>query len=93
MWQQLRIQLEANDCMAVAALLGACFVVTHLVSEVVTCVVSGFNWGVPAPVHLTKSDAQETIAEEESIQTPKKQISSRGIMSLLKNTNPLMSLK
>ena len=37
-----------HRCMGVAALLGACFVVTHLVSVVVTCVISGFNWGVPA---------------------------------------------
>ena len=37
-----------HRCMGVAALLGACFVVTHLVSVVVTCVVSGFNWGAPA---------------------------------------------
>ena len=34
--------------MGVAALLGACFVVTHLISVVVTCVVSGFNWGLLA---------------------------------------------
>jgi len=46
-----------------------------------------------SPPHLPKSDAQETIVEEESIQTPKKQISFRGIMSLLKNTNLLMRLK
>ena len=46
-----------------------------------------------SPAHFTKSDVQETIVEEESIQTPKKQISFRGIMSLLKNTMPLMSLK
>jgi hypothetical protein len=31
--------------------------------------------------------------EEESIQTPKKQISFRSIMSLLKNTNLSMRLK
>ena len=37
-----------HRCMGVAALLGVCFVVTHLVTVVVTCVVSGFNWGVPA---------------------------------------------
>ena len=46
-----------------------------------------------SPPHLPKSDAQETIVEEESIQTPKKQISFRGIMSLLKNTNLSMRLK
>ena len=46
-----------------------------------------------SPALLPKLDAQETIVEEESIQTPKKQISFRGIMSLLKNTTPLMSLK
>ena len=37
-----------HRCMGVAALLGACFVVTHLVTVVVTCVVDGFNWGVNA---------------------------------------------
>ena len=37
-----------HRCMGMAALLGVCFVVTHLVSVVVTCVVSGFNWGAPA---------------------------------------------
>ena len=46
-----------------------------------------------SPAHLPKSNAQETIVEEESIQTPKKQISFRGIMSLLKNINLLMRLK
>jgi len=45
----------------------------------------------PDTQYLSKSDAQETIVEEESMQTPKKQISFRGIMSFLKNTNPLMS--
>ena len=34
--------------MGVAALLGACFVVSHLVTVVVTCAVDGFNWGVNA---------------------------------------------
>ncbi|MBL13612.1 MAG: hypothetical protein CMQ42_00255 [Gammaproteobacteria bacterium] len=46
-----------------------------------------------SPAHFPKSDAQETIVEEDSTQTSKKQISFRGIMSLLKNTTPLMSLK
>ena len=32
----------------VASLLGVCFVVTHMVTVVVTCVVDGFNWGVTA---------------------------------------------
>ena len=32
----------------VAALLGACFVVSHLVAVVVTCAVEGLNWGVIA---------------------------------------------
>jgi hypothetical protein len=45
----------------------------------------------PDTQYLSKSDAQETIVEEESMQTPKKQISFRGIMSFLKNPNPLMS--
>ena len=34
--------------MGVAALLGACFVVSHLATVVVICVVDGFNWGVNA---------------------------------------------
>jgi len=46
-----------------------------------------------SPAHLPKSNAQETIVEEESIQTPKKQSSFRSIMSLLKNTNLSMRLK
>lgn len=32
----------------VAALLGACFVVSHLVTMVITCAVEGFNWGIKA---------------------------------------------
>lgn len=32
----------------VACLLGACFVVAHLVTVIVTCTVEGFNWGVNA---------------------------------------------
>lgn len=34
--------------MYVAALLGGCFVVTHLVTIAVTCTVEGFNWGFNA---------------------------------------------
>jgi hypothetical protein len=34
--------------MRVAAVLGACFVVSHLVTVVVTCAVDGFHWGVTA---------------------------------------------
>ena len=34
--------------MGVAALLGACFVVSHVVTVVVTCAVEGFNWGINA---------------------------------------------
>ncbi len=34
--------------MGVAARLGACWVVLHLVSVFVTCAVEGFNWGVNA---------------------------------------------
>ena len=45
---QAPVLTAGHRCMGVAALLGACFVVTHLVSVVVTCVISGFNWGVPA---------------------------------------------
>jgi len=32
----------------VAALLGTCFVVTHIVTVIVTCAVDGFDWGVTA---------------------------------------------
>lgn len=32
----------------VAALLGACFVIAHMVTVIVTCAVDGFNWGVNA---------------------------------------------
>ena len=45
---QAPVLTAGHRCMGIAALLGACFVVTHLVSVVVTCVVSGFNWGVSA---------------------------------------------
>ena len=31
-----------------AALLGVCFVVSHLATVIVTCAVAGFNWGVNA---------------------------------------------
>ena len=34
--------------LGVAALLGACFVVTHLLTVFVTCAVDGFNWGINA---------------------------------------------
>jgi hypothetical protein len=34
--------------MGVAALLGACFVVTHLLTVIITCAVDGFNWGINA---------------------------------------------
>ena len=45
---QAPVLTGGHRCMGVAALLGACFVVTHLISVVVTCVVSGFNWGLLA---------------------------------------------
>ena len=32
----------------VAALLGTCFVFSHIVTVIVTCVVDGFNWGITA---------------------------------------------
>ena len=38
----------AHRFMGVAALLGACFVATHLMTVVVTCAVDGFNWGINA---------------------------------------------
>lgn len=34
--------------MGVAALLGACFVATHLLTVIITCAVDGFNWGINA---------------------------------------------
>ena len=34
--------------MLIAAILGWCFVISHLVTVVVTCTVEGFNWGVNA---------------------------------------------
>ena len=34
--------------MGMAALLGTCFVISHMGTVVVTCVVDGFNWGVTA---------------------------------------------
>ena len=45
---QAPVLTAGHRCMGVAALLGACFVVSHLVTVVVTCVVDGFNWGVNA---------------------------------------------
>lgn len=32
----------------IAALLGACFIVSHLVTVIITCTVEGFNWGTNA---------------------------------------------
>lgn len=34
--------------MYIAALLGWCFVISHLVTVAVTCTVEGFNWGINA---------------------------------------------
>ena len=45
---QAPVLTAGHRCMGVAALLGACFVVSHLATVVVTCVVDGFNWGVNA---------------------------------------------
>jgi len=39
---------SAHRCMGVAAILGAGFVVFHLVTVIVTCTVAGFDWGVNA---------------------------------------------
>ena len=45
---QAPVLTAGHRCMGVAALLGACFVVSHLATVVVICVVDGFNWGVNA---------------------------------------------
>ncbi|HAK53403.1 MAG TPA: hypothetical protein DCM54_16110 [Gammaproteobacteria bacterium] len=45
---QAPVLTAGHRFLGVAALLGACFVVTHLVTVVVTCVVDGFNWGINA---------------------------------------------
>ena len=45
---QAPVLTAGHQCMGVAALLGACFVVSHLATVVVICVVNGFNWGVNA---------------------------------------------
>lgn len=39
---------KGHRCIRVAALLGACFVVLHLITVVVTCTVEGFDWGATA---------------------------------------------
>lgn len=45
---QAPVLTSGHRCVGVAALLGACFVVSHLVTVIVTCAVDGFNWGVNA---------------------------------------------
>jgi hypothetical protein len=45
---QAPVLTAGHLCIGVAALLGACWVVLHLVTVFVTCVVVGFNWGVNA---------------------------------------------
>ena len=45
---QAPVLTAGHRFLGVAALLGACFVATHLVTVVVTCVVDGFNWGINA---------------------------------------------
>ena len=45
---QAPVLTAGHRFLGVAALLGVCFVVTHLVTVVITCVVDGFNWGINA---------------------------------------------
>ena len=45
---QAPVLTVAHRFMGIAALLGACFVATHLVTVIVTCAVDGFNWGINA---------------------------------------------
>ena len=45
---QVPVLTVGHRFIGVAGLLGVCFVVTHMVTVVVTCVVAGFNWGVTA---------------------------------------------
>jgi hypothetical protein len=45
---QAPVLTAGHRCVGVAALLGACFVFSHLVTVVVACAVDGFNWGVNA---------------------------------------------
>ena len=45
---QAPVLTTAHRFLGVAALLGACFLATHLVTVVVTCVVDGFDWGINA---------------------------------------------
>jgi len=45
---QAPVLTSAHRFMGIAALLGAFFVATHIVTVIVTCVVDGFNWGINA---------------------------------------------
>lgn len=45
---QAPILTTGHKWVGIAALLGACFVVSHLVTVAVTCATDGFNWGVNA---------------------------------------------
>jgi hypothetical protein len=45
---QAPVLTAGHRFMGVAALLGTCFVVSHMTTVVVTCAVDGFNWGVTA---------------------------------------------
>ena len=45
---QAPILTVGHRLIGVAALLGACFVFSHVVTVIVTCVVDGFDWGVTA---------------------------------------------
>ena len=38
----------AHQCVGFAGILGCCFVVTHLITIIITCAVVGFDWGAPA---------------------------------------------
>tara|TARA_B110000858_G_scaffold198538_1_gene266484 strand:- start:1858 stop:2322 length:465 start_codon:yes stop_codon:yes gene_type:complete len=45
---QAPVLTTGHRLVGVAALLGFCFVLTHIVTVIVTCVVDGFNWGINA---------------------------------------------
>ena len=45
---QAPVLTTGHKLMGVAALLGACFIVTHLITVFVTCLVDGFGWGLNA---------------------------------------------
>ena len=45
---QAPVLTTGHRLMGVAAVLGACFVITHVITVTVTCVVNGFGWGINA---------------------------------------------